>query len=100
MKNDPEAMVLDAEEQDYEDNAESFISTAPDLREKIIQAAKATSTKTERMNIRLSRMDLENLKLTAAREGLPYQSLVTSILHKYTAGLLVDIREAKKLISP
>jgi len=39
---------------------------------------------------------MESLKLVAAREGLPNQSLVASILHKYTQGQLVDINEIKK----
>jgi hypothetical protein len=50
------------------------------------------------MNIRMSKSDMENLKSIASKEGLPYQSLVTSILHKYTSGLLVDINEAKKIL--
>ena len=54
--------------------------------------------KTERMNIRMTQRDMANLKKAAAREGLPYQSLVTSILHKFTEGRLVDIEEARKLL--
>jgi predicted DNA binding CopG/RHH family protein len=49
------------------------------------------------MNIRLTKADMESLKLVAAREGLPNQSLVASILHKYTQGQLVDINEIKKI---
>jgi predicted DNA binding CopG/RHH family protein len=64
----------------------------------LIQAAKKTIQKTERMNIRMSKIDMENLKLLAAREGLPYQSLVTSILHKYTLGQLIDIKEVQKIL--
>jgi len=51
------------------------------------------------MNIRMSKADMENLKTIALREGRPYQSLVTSVLHKYTSGILVDINEAKKNLS-
>jgi predicted DNA binding CopG/RHH family protein len=46
----------------------------------------------------MSKIDMENLKLLAAREGLPYQSLVTSILHKYTLGQLIDIKEVQKIL--
>jgi len=42
--------------------------------------------------------DMDALKGAAAREGLPYQSLVTSILHKFISGRLVDIEEARKLL--
>lgn len=94
----PEDMVLDAEEQWYEDHSDEYVPVSNDIREKLIKAATNTLNKTERMNIRMTKAELENLKAIAAREGLPYQSLVTSILHKYTSGLLVDINEARKLL--
>ena len=50
------------------------------------------------MNIRMSKNDMENLKTLASKEGLPYQSLVTIILHKYTSGLLFDSNEVKKIL--
>jgi hypothetical protein len=83
----------------YENHADDFFPAPEELRQKLIQAAQQSAKKTERMNIRMTTQDMENLKLAAAREGLPYQSLVTSILHKYTSGLLVDVREARKLLS-
>lgn len=71
------------------------------LEMKLQEAAKNTlseiENKTERMNIRMTRRDMEALKEVAAREAIPYQTLVTSILHKFTAGRLVDIDEARKL---
>lgn len=88
---------LDRDEQWYEDHADEFVP-ADDLRSSLIEAAKNSSKKTERMNIRMTKYDMERLKEIAVREGLPYQSLVTSILHKYSEGLLVDINEARKLI--
>ena len=93
-----EAMVLDTEEQWYEDHSDEFVSAPTEMREQLIQAAVNTQNKTERMNIRMSKNDMEKLKAIASREGLPYQSLVTSILHKYTTGLLVDINEARKVL--
>ena len=50
------------------------------------------------MNIRMTTRDMAALKRATEREGLPYQSLVTSILHKFTEGRLVDIEEAKKIL--
>ncbi|PKL09153.1 MAG: antitoxin [Spirochaetae bacterium HGW-Spirochaetae-7] len=91
-------MGLDKEEQWYEDHADEFISSPAELRQKLISAAKTTMNKTERMNIRMSKIDMENLKTIANREGLPYQTLVTSIIHKYTAGQLVDLNEARKIL--
>lgn len=50
--------------------------------------AKATMRKDKRMNIRISERDLRHLKIAALEEGLPYQTLVSMILHKYLAGKL------------
>ncbi len=95
---DLDMQILDAEEQWYEDKADEFVSAPENTRIKLIQAARVAVNKTERMNIRMSKVDMESLKLAASREGLPYQSLVASILHKYTTGLLVDINEARKVL--
>ncbi len=53
-----------------------------------VQAAHSTLRKNQRINIRLSQGDLEGLKLSAVREGLPYQTLIASVLHKYISGQL------------
>ena len=51
-----------------------------------IEAARRYMRKDARINIRLSTADLEMLKRRAAEEGLPYQSLIASVLHKYVSG--------------
>ena len=51
-----------------------------------VQAARRYMRKDARINIRLSSADLEMLKRRAAEEGLAYQSLIASILHKYVSG--------------
>jgi predicted DNA binding CopG/RHH family protein len=51
-----------------------------------VQAARRYLRKDARVNIRLSSADLEMLKRRAAEEGLPYQSLIASVLHKYVSG--------------
>ena len=53
--------------------------------EKAKLAAKATLNKTRNINIRLSEQDLYRIKAKAAEEGLPYQTLVSSIVHKAVA---------------
>ncbi len=68
------------------------------LDEEILAAkdyARGTYTKDQRMNIRISKKDLGALKLKAMEEGLPYQTLVSSIIHKYVSGQLTD-KELKK----
>ena len=59
------------------------------------KAAEATLKKSERMNIRISPNDLRRLKIKAMEEGMPYQTLVSSIIHKYLIGRLQEQREQK-----
>jgi predicted DNA binding CopG/RHH family protein len=61
--------------------------------EKAKKAAEATLTKSERMNIRITPNDLRRLKIKAMEEGMPYQTLVSSIIHKYLIGRLQELRE-------
>ena len=51
-------------------------------------AAANFSKKAERINIRLKHQDLNHIKRIAAQEGMPYQTLIASVLHKYAAGYL------------
>lgn len=52
--------------------------------------AAATFRKDKRINIRISERDLKALQKRALIEGIPYQTLVSSILHKYIEGRLVE----------
>ncbi|MGH7859446.1 MAG: antitoxin [Candidatus Binatia bacterium] len=61
-------------------------------RARLQRAAAASLRKTERVNIRISRHDLDALRSRAAEEGLPYQTLMASVLHKYVSGRLHDAR--------
>ena len=54
------------------------------------EAATATLLKNKRVNIRISTIDLEGLQAKAAAEGLPCQTLMASVLHKYVSGHLMD----------
>ena len=56
------------------------------VKQMLVQAAKRYLRKDARINIRLSTADLQMLKRRAAEEGLPYQSLISSVLHKYVSG--------------
>ncbi len=51
---------------------------------------KASSKKSERVTINLTQKDLKDLKIKASIEGLPYQTLIGSVLHKYVTGKLVE----------
>lgn len=52
--------------------------------------AEATFRKDARINIRLSSRDLRSLQARALKEGIPYQTLVSSVLHKFAEGQLID----------
>ena len=52
---------------------------------------KATFRKDRRLNIRLSSKDLEAIQKRALAEGLPYQTLIASLLHKYASGRLKEV---------
>ena len=52
--------------------------------------AEATFKKDTRINIRLSSRDLRAIQSRALKEGIPYQTLVSSVLHKYVDGQLVE----------
>ena len=53
-------------------------------------AARATAIKDRRVNIRLSSADLGDIQVKALEEGVPYQTLIASVLHKYVTGRLAD----------
>ena len=98
MKREEAAFVLNQEEQWYEDHSEQFEDVPTSVRESLIAAAQRSSRKTERMNIRMTKSDMDALRERAAMDGIPYQSLVASVLHRYSTGLLVDINEARKIL--
>ncbi|MCD4721421.1 MAG: hypothetical protein K8S13_16405 [Desulfobacula sp.] len=52
--------------------------------------ARNTIKKNQKINIRIADNDLAALKRRAAREGIPYQTLIRSVLHKYASGFLKD----------
>ena len=54
--------------------------------------ARTTLKKNRKINIRLSENDLTALQRRAAREGIPYQTLIGSVLHKYASGFLKEVR--------
>ncbi len=55
-------------------------------------SAEAMLLKNKRVNIRISSQDLEGLRARAAEEGIPYQTLMSSVLHKFVSGRLVESR--------
>lgn len=80
-----EQEVLEA----YEAGALKSVASKAELA-KLKAAARATATKDKRVNIRLSSGDLQDIQARALQEGMPYQTLIASILHKYVTGRLEE----------
>ena len=81
---------LDAEEKKILKSIEKgeWVSVKPKEAELRYYAeiARNTLRKDQRMNIRISKTDLNGIRAKAAEQGIPYQTLVASIIHKYVAG--------------
>jgi predicted DNA binding CopG/RHH family protein len=82
MKNEKDLM------KSIENNEWKSVVNLEEMKNQLKSAAKNTLLKDQRMNIRIAKRDLEGLKTRALEEGLPYQTLVSSILHKYVTGKL------------
>ena len=65
-------------------------------RAELKAAARATAISNRRVNIRLSSGDLSDIQVKALEEGVPYQTLIASVLHKYVTGRLAEPRAAKR----
>lgn len=67
-------------------------------------AARATAIKDKRVNIRLSSVDLLDIQAKALEEGMPYQTLIASVLHKFVTGKLAECKPsaavAKRRLTP
>ena len=88
------SIILDDEEKELLQSLknEEWVSV-DNLQEEIKihqEIAKNTLRKDKRINIRLSSHDLEALKTNAVEMGLPYQTLVSSVLHQYATGRLLQ----------
>ncbi len=57
-------------------------------KEKAIAAARNTLKKDKRINLRFTQKDYRQIQIKAIEEGMPYQTLISSIVHKYLNGSL------------
>ena len=88
-KLDPyETEVLEA----YEAGKLRPVATKAELA-RMRAAARATAIKDRRVNIRLSSGDLHDIQAKALEEGMPYQTLIASVLHKYVSGRFAERRQ-------
>jgi len=85
IDDDGELDLLDA----FEKGQLKSVATKGELA-KFKAAARATAIKDRRVNIRLSSGDLSDIQVKALEEGIPYQTLIASVLHKYVTGRLAE----------
>lgn len=87
-------MKLDPEEKELLESVErgawSKVLRGKTVRNRYARYATATFRRNRRLNIRLSSKDLEAIQKRALAEGLPYQTLISSLLHKFAAGRLKE----------
>ena len=81
-----EKEILDSVERDEWKQIPNFPRNAKRFQE----SAQATLRKDKRVNIRMTERDLVHFQKKAIEEGLPYQTLISSVLHKYINGRLIE----------
>ena len=77
--------------------------SVPDVQgeiERHRQAARTTLRKDRRVNIRISSKDLEDIRTLAVEDGIPYQTLIASVLHRYVTGRLIEPPRPGRLNQP
>jgi len=83
---------LDQEEKDLMESIEReewrSVKNIKQEKEKAIAAARNTLKKDKRINLRLTQKDYRQIQIKAIEEGIPYQTLISSIVHKYLNGSL------------
>jgi predicted DNA binding CopG/RHH family protein len=91
-------IILDDDEKDilesYERGEWVPVKNQKQEIKKLQQYAKNTLQKDKRINIRMSSKDLDQVQVIATQEGIPYQTLVSSIIHKYVSGYLIERKKA------
>lgn len=90
--------ILDEEEKDILDSYDRGewrpVKNPKAEIKKLREYARNTLQKDKRINIRMSSKDLDQIQVIAAQEGIPYQTLISSVIHKYVAGYLIEKRRA------
>ena len=90
-------LELDKMEREIEDNAENFVKISAEKQRKIKKIISKAKEK-NRITLRLDNQTLALIKQKAQEEGLPYQTLISSILHKYATDRLIDEKDILKSI--
>jgi len=91
-------VFLDDEEKDvlesYDRGEWRSVKNRKQEIKKLKEYARNTLQKDKRINIRMSSKDLDQVQVIAAQEGVPYQTLISCIIHKYVSGYLTEKKRA------
>lgn len=85
MSNEDMALINSVEQGEWQ-SVNNFAQMKTDL----MNAATETAAKDTRINIRMAKRDVSAIKSIAMEQGIPYQTLIASVLHKYASGQVVD----------
>ncbi len=88
---DPDTMTFDDEEIEILEAYKNGKLEGKPISDRLVLAAQETMKKSKNINIRITDNDLTSIKLIAARQGIPYQTLIGSLIHKYTSGILKEV---------
>jgi len=88
---------LTRSEKEIEKNILNYKSISPEKRSKITKIIKKANEK-KNISLRVNSQDLELLKLRAEKEGIPYQTLISSVLHKFITDRLIEQEDIIKSI--
>lgn len=89
---------LTPEEREIEEHADEFVSVTGEER-KEVESIITRARKSRPVNLRMSEYDLELVKRRAETDGLPYQTLINSIVHRYVTDQMVDRDEVRKILA-
>lgn len=81
---------------DIENGKYKSVKNLDQEKKRYSEYAAASLRKDKRVNIRISERDLQSIQRKAIEEGIPYQTLISSLLHKYINGRLVDINSLNR----
>ncbi|MDX1915612.1 MAG: hypothetical protein SFU55_08495 [Methylophilus sp.] len=86
MMSDEDLALMNSVEQGEWQRVDNFAQ----MKKALMQAATETAVKDTRINIRMAKRDVTAIKSIAMEQGIPYQTLIASILHKYASGQVVE----------
>ncbi|MDR1452471.1 MAG: antitoxin [Candidatus Margulisbacteria bacterium] len=96
MKRKKTVFKLDPYEQSIEDRIETFVPASAETRARFAEVIER-ARKSRNVNLRFNGSDLGKVKQKAGECGLPYQTFITMVLHKYVTDQFIDRHEAHKV---